>query len=381
MRWMNGRRLAPLTLAVGILAAAPAAVGADTPPWGAAPNAAYTSDLRAYLDGVRWYERWIATVPRGGAPFEREYLAGFVAWMTADQYYAKALPVFARHIPPKEAQTLGAMARKKPVPLGTQQAALKAWWEMEKTAGPELAAVRNDLIAAFSRRVNERMVAEVRRSIAELAAHRGTGYQVKVNSVGLPTMDRVVWLVVHNQVQQTNASQVLDKHCKGGAMAVAFLPSTIMAPNGLPVARKALDDCEQALETMERSNEAAYNELRDGVRALRLPEQSALMQEVEKGSRTYYEFHMKLGEMNRQALQNYRNLLGLVEAKRDHIHLGDDRLLFDSDEDLAEMKRIEGEIDAQNKAINDFLYQQRQKGIYRDIDMHDGVKAAGETAP
>jgi hypothetical protein len=378
---MNGWRLAPLALAAGLLAAAPAAAAADTPAWMAASNPAYTSDLRAYLDGVRWYERWIASVPRGGEPFEREFLAGFVASMTADQYYAKAIPVFARHIPPKEAQTLGAMARKKPVPLGTQQAALKAWWDMEKTAGPQLVSVRTSLMAAYSKHVNERMVAEIRRSIAELTAHRGTGYQVTVNRIGMPTIDRIVWLVVHNQVQQTNALQVLEQHCKGGAMAVAFLPSTIMAPNGLPVARKALDECEQALETAEKSNEAAYNELRDGARTLRLPEKSGLAQEMEKSSRDYYDFNTKLGEMNRQALQNYRNLLALVEAKRDHIHLGDDRLLFDTQEDLAEMQRIEGDIKAQTASINDFVYQHRQKGVYRDIDMHDGVKAPGQATP
>jgi hypothetical protein len=161
-------------------------------------------------------------------------------------------------------------------------------------------------------------------------------------------------------------------------MAVAFLPSTLMASNGLPVAHKALDECEQALETMEKSNEAAYIELRDGLRALHLPEKSALVQQMDNGSRGFYEFHLKLGEMNRQGLQDYRNMLSLVEARRDHIHLRDDRLLFDSEEDLAEMKRIEGEIKALTTSINDFIYQHRQKGIYHDIDLHDGVKAADE---
>jgi hypothetical protein len=301
--------------------------------------------------------------------------------MTADQYYAKAMPVFARHIQPKDAQTLGAMARKKPIPLGTQQAALKAFWEMEKTARAELAPVWGELFIAYSRRLRDRTVAEIRRAVADVAAHRGTGYKVTVNRIGLPTMDRISWLVVHNYVQQTNASQVLQKHCKEGAMAVAFLPSTLLAPNGLPVARKALDECEQALETMETSNEAGYNELRDGVRALHLPEKSGLAQEMANGARGFYEFHLKLGEMNRQALQNYRNLINLVEAKRDHIHLGDNQLLFDSQEDLAEMRRIEGDIRTQSTAINDLVYQHRQKGIFHDIDMHDGVKAAGETAP
>jgi hypothetical protein len=375
---MNGWRLAPLALALAVLAGPPVACAAETPAWMAASSPAYASDLRAYLDAVHWYERSIAAVPRTGEPFERELVTGFLASMTADQFYARAMPVFARHIQPKEAQTLGAMARKKPVPLGTQQAALKAYWAMEKTVGPELAPVWRDLLMTYSRRMRERMIAEIRGGIADVAAHRGTGYKVTVNRGGLPTMDRIAWLAVHNYVQQANASQVMEKHCKDGAMAVAFLPSTIMAPNGLPVARKALDDCEQALEMMEKSNEAAYNELRDGLRALHLPEKSGLAQEMDKGSRGYYEFNMKLGEMNRQALQEYRTMLSLVEARRDHIHLGDDRLLFDSTDDLAEMERIEGEIKALGTSINDFIYQHRQKSIYHDIDLHDGVKAAGE---
>jgi hypothetical protein len=378
---MNGRRLASLALALGILAAPPGASAAETPAWTAASSPAYASDLRAYLDSVRWYERSIATVPRTGEPLEREIITGFLASMTADQYYARAMPVFARHIQPRDAQTLGAMARRKPVPLGTQQAALKAYWAMEKTVGPELAPVWRDLVAAYSRRMHERMVAEIRRGIADLAAHRGTGYKVAVNRVGLPTLDRIAWLVVHNNVQQTNALQVMDQHCRGGAMAIAFLPSTLMASNGPPVARKALDDCEGALETTEKSNEAAYNELRDGLRGLHLPEKSGLAQELETGSRSYYEFHMKLGEMNRQMLQDHRNLLNLVEAKRDHIHLQDDRLMFDSEDDLAEMNRIVGEIQALSTSINDTVYRHRQSGLLHDIDMHDGVKADGEAAP
>jgi hypothetical protein len=298
--------------------------------------------------------------------------------MTADKYYAEAMPVFARHIQPKEAQTLGAMARRKPVPLGTQQAALKAYWEMEKTAGPELQRVRLELITAYSRHVNERLIAEIRRSVADVVAHRGTDYKVTVNRVGLPSLDRIAWLVVHNFVQQSNASQVLEKHCRGGAMAVSFLPSTLMASNGLPVARKALDECEQAVEAMEKSNEAAYNEMRDGVLGLHMLEKSAVVQEMDKGAHSRYEMNMKLGEMIRQTLQNYRNMLSLVEARRDHIHLEDDHLLFDSTEDLAEMNHIEGDIKAQVRSINDFVYQHRQKGIFHDIDFRDGVKPAGE---
>jgi hypothetical protein len=381
MRWLNGGTLAPLALALGVLAAAPAAAAAGTPAPTAASSPAYASDLRAYLDVVRWYERSVATVPRTGDPFTREVMTGFVASMTADQYYARAMPVFARYIQPKDAQTLGAMARRKPVPLGTQQAALKAYWAMEKIVAPELQAVWRELFKTYTQRMNERMFAEIRRGIADVAAHRGTGHLTTVGRGSLPTLDRIAWLAVHNYVQQANASQAMEKHCKDGAMAVAFLPSTIMAPNGLPVARKALDDCEQALETMEKSNEAAYNELRDGMRALHLPEKSGLAQEMDKGSRGYYDFNIKLGEMNRETLQGYRTLLNLVEARRDHIHLGDDRLLFDSQEDLAEMTRIEGDIKALGTSINDFIYRHRQQSIYHDIDFHDGVKAAGETAP
>jgi hypothetical protein len=375
---MNEWRLAPLALALCVVAAQPTACAAATPASMAAPSPAYVADLRAYLDSVRWYERTKPGMPRTDEPFAREVLTGFFASMTADQYYARAMPVFARHIQPKDAQTLGAMARKKPVPLGTQQAALKAYWEMEKTIGPELAPVWRELLISYNKRMSERVLAEIRRSIADLAAHRGTDYKVTVNPVGLPTLDRFAWLVVHNYVQQTNAWQVLEKHCKGGAMAVAFLPSTMMASNGLPVARRALDDCEQALETMEKSNEAVYNELRDGLRGLQLPEKFVLVQEMDKGSRSYYEFNMKLGEMNRQLLQDHRSMLSLVEARRDHIHLEGDHLLFDSTEDLAEMNRIEGEIKTLVTSINDFVYQHRQRGILHDIDFHDGVKPAGE---
>jgi hypothetical protein len=375
---MNEWRLAPLALALCVLAIPPTACAAATQASVAAPSPGYVSDLRAYLDSVRWYERSMPAVPRDGEPFEREFFTGWLAWMTADKYYAEAMPVFARHIQPKEAQTLGAMAHRKPVPLGTQQAALKAYWEMEKTAGPELQRVRLELIKAYSRQVNERLVAEIRRSLADLAAHRGTDYKVTVNRVGLPTLDRMAWLVVHNYVQQMNASQVLEKHCRGGAMGVAFLPSTLMASNGLPVAHKAVDECEQALETTEKSNEAAYNEMRDGLRALHLPDQSAVVQQMDKSSRRYYDFSMKLGEMIRQALQDYRSMLSLVEARRDHIRLEGDHLLFDSTEDLAEMNRIEGEIKTLGTSINDFVYQYRQKGLLHDIDFHDGVKPAGD---
>jgi hypothetical protein len=82
--------------------------------------------------------------------------------------------------------------------------------------------------------------------------------------------------------------------------------------------------------------------------------------------------------MNRQLLQNHRSMLSLIEARRDHIRLEDDRLLFESTDDLAEMNRIMGDIKALIASTNDFVYQYRQRGILHDIDFHDGVKPAGE---
>lgn len=374
MRWLN--RLSVATaFALSTLAAAAPAHAADA---AATPNPAspaYALDLRAFLEAQRWYARLIAVKPTNPDPFTREIATGFAEYMTADRFYAKAMPVFARHIAPRDAQTLGAMARKKPVPLGQQQAALNAYWAMEKTVGPELAPVWRDLIMVYVRAMNERMVAEIRRAVADLAEHRGTGYTVNLNKIGLPTLDRVAWLAVRNHVKQTNAAQAMDKHCTQGAMSVAFLPSTLMASNGLPVARGALDDCQGALETMEKSNEAAFTEFSEGLRALNLPEQYGFAKHLDAASRKYYDFNVKLGEMNRQTLQDYRNLVALVEARREHIQLENGRLLFDNRDDLAEMDRILAAIKAADKSINDFVYQTRQSGAFHDIDLRDGITA------
>jgi hypothetical protein len=371
MRIIRGLRQVAIVLC---LAAAPlAAPAAAVPAYLPASDPVYAVELRAFLESTHLYERSMKALPTPADLSQRETILAFRVSMTADQYYAKALPVFARYIPPRHAATLGAMARKRPVPLGTQQEAMQSFWEMEKKALPEMTQVWRDLFADFDRRMLERAVGEIRRSVNDLAEHRGTGYEVKLNKVGLSYLDRMVWLVVNNVLQNMNATRAMENDCKAGGDVL--LPANILAENGIATARKAIDTCERALETMEKTTEAAFTQTKEGLMALELPGKAGFIKGLDRGARGYYDFTLKHGEMNRQALEVQRRAVSLVEARRATIHLKDERMLFEEQSDLDEYNRMVNEMGALEKSINDLIYQQRQKTPLRNIDFRDGITA------
>jgi hypothetical protein len=53
----------------------------------------------------------------------------------------------------------------------------------------------------------------------------------------------------------------------------------------------------------------------------------------------------------------------------------EERMAVDDEEVLAEFNRSVSEVAALEKSTNDFVYQTRQKGLLRNIDLHDGVTA------
>lgn len=372
------KRLALAVIVLG-LARAPlaAAAPADTAGKTSASDPAYASDLRAYLDSLHFYEKAFQSVVLPSDPAEREFVQAWRASMTPDQFYAKALPVFARYIPPKQAATLGAMARKRPVPLGQQQAALQSYWAMEKNpqVRTDMREVGRELSIAFGQRMNERAIAEMRRAITELGEHRGTGYKVKVNRVGLSWLDRLTWLAVNNVVQQMNVYDTMEHACTASGLDTALRAQQLMAENGITRARQALDGCEQALELAEKSSESAFNQNRADMLALRLPPGADLGEKLDRSARNFYDFSVKYGEINRQLLEARRRFVSLIEARRATAHLDGDRILFESDEDVAEAHRDADEMAALSRTLNEFVYQQRQKSLLHDIDLHDGITA------
>ena len=353
-----------------------AAPAAATPaPKAPAAGSSYTADIGAFLESMHWYERGIKASPRPSDPFEREFRDAFLASLTPAQFYAKATPVFSRYINAKQAATLGAMARKKPVPLGQQQAALQAFWAMDKQAGPELGRIFAELSTAYSNQMQARMVAEVRRAVADLAAHRGTAYTVKLNRIGLPLLDRLAALSVNNLIHQMNASDAMDRSCQSAGIETALQAQRLLAQDGIAAARRTFDTCQQALEAMEKSNEQAFNQLHQDILALKLPENAGMAGQLDKQARAFYDFSLKYGELSRQLLEAQRRMVSLVEARRATIHLEGDTMLFESNEDVVEANRASDEMTALAKALNDLVYQQRQKGVLRGIDLHDGITA------
>jgi hypothetical protein len=211
---MSLLRSMPLAFVLCLTGISPQALAA-TAPAAAAPAAAYAVDLRAYLDSIHWYERALADRPHLDDPYNREFFAAFSASMTPDRFYAQALPVFERYIPPAEARTLGAMARKRPVPAADQQAALAAFAKVDLLAGAALAKIWDGLIDDFSNTAIERSVAELRRSIADMAAHDEPGYVPRVNKVGLSYLDRINALTITLYATQWQASKAKETRCAG----------------------------------------------------------------------------------------------------------------------------------------------------------------------
>ncbi|MEW6022448.1 MAG: hypothetical protein AB1807_09925 [Pseudomonadota bacterium] len=377
-------RLACLVFALAVAPlpalAAPAVTAAAAAPGKAPVGGSYTADIGAFLESMRWYERGIKAAPRPADPIEREFMDAFLASMTPAQFHAKATPVFSRYINAKQAATLGAMARKKPVPLGQQQAALQAFWAMDKQAGPELGRVWGELSTDFGKRMEARAVTEIRRAVADLAAHRGTGYTLKMNKIGLPLLDRLAWLSVNNILHQMNASDAMDRSCQRAGIDTALQAPQLLAQNGIAAARQTLDACQQALEAMEKSNEQDFTQLHQDILALKLPDSAGMAAQLDKQARAFYDFSLKYGELSRQLLEAQRRLVSLVEARRATIQLEGDAMMFESNEDVVEANRAGDEIATLVKAVNDLVYQERQKSVLRGIDLHDNVTAPEKAA-
>jgi len=246
---------------------------------------------------------------------------------------------------------------------------------MDKQAGPELGRVWNELSKEFGQRMQARATAEIRRAVADLAAHRGTGYTVKLNKIGLPFLDRLAWLSVNNILHQMNASDLMDHSCQSAGIETALQAQKLLAENGIAAARQTLDTCQQALEAMEKSNELAFNQLHQDILALKLPQGVGMAAELDKKAREFYDFSLKYGELSRQLLEAQRRLVSLVEARRATIQMEGDALMFESNEDVIEANRAGGEIASLVKAVNDLVYQERQKSVLRGLDLHDGITA------
>jgi hypothetical protein len=377
MRTLHALR--PLALACALLlgeATALAAVPAAT-----ALDAAYTVDLRAFLDKIGAYRIMLAGAEKNADPAQREYFDAFAASMTPDRFYAVMLPIAARHITPEHARTLGAMARGQTVSRDRQTAALQAIANMNKDASQEFKAAGYQLGMDFSKQLQARFVAELRRCAAELAEHRGTGYLVKPNKLGVPTMDRVAVLVVKALGQQLDSAHAVGLACEGTFAGEQYKITDLLTDAGVSMARQGLARCEQALETSGKESEATVDEVRAGMLALSVPGQAAFAERVNTDIRETYEYLIKEGEVGRQLLVMQRRIIDLVEARRAHIQIHGDRLAFESDEDLAQFNQIIEEMTTAGKALNDMIYARRQKGVLRNIDLHDGITAPEQQAP
>jgi len=373
----NLYRLASIVLALALTVAAGVTPAAPQPalPGGAGTGSAYTADISVFLESVHWYERGIKAMPLPKETFQREFVQAMLASLTPAQFYAKATPVIARYITPAQAATLSAMAGKRPVPMGQQQAALQAYWTMEKKVGLELGPVWRELSIEFMQRLEGRAIAEIRRGVAELAEHPGTPKVPRLNKVGLPYLDRLAELTVYKIREEMNGSDTMTQACREAGMETALRAASLMAKDGIPAARRALDGCERALETKEKNSERVFTEVRAGVLAMELPASGRVAAILDREAGAFHLLALKYGELNRQLLAAQRRIVDLVESRRATMSLEGEQLRFTSEADVAEFNRNIGDVESLAKAIKDLAQQQRQQGILRNMDLGDGVIA------
>lgn len=368
-------RLTALVFSLGIACVTMPLVAATSAP-ATATIEGENADLRAYLYSVKWYQRALAMRPIPDDPANREFLAVFAATATPDQFYAKALPVFERYLSPKDTRTLGTIARKRPVSQTDQQAALEAFARIDQKAKPELEQFWESLMEAFSQHYLERAIAEVQRSIADMVAHIEPDYMPSVNKIGLSYMDQIVSLTVNLYGKQWNASKVREIRCSEASPDAALAPEALLAKGGFASAHRALDECERAFQVQETSNGAAFNDFLTKIQEIKIADQSSLLKKMEEASLAVNKRALELSQLHRKVLNDQRRLVNMMESRREHIHLEEGQLEFDSDEDVEQVNRILDDIVTHGEAINAFLYQLRQSSVLlHDVDLRDGVAA------
>jgi len=370
--------LAPLLLALA-LGTTPIGGQAAVPVPSSTSTARHAADLRAYLDSIHWHEHALVEIPHSNVPSEREFFDAFAKATTPDEFYAKAMPIFESYIPAKEAHTLSQMASGRPVSTTDKQAALDAFASIEEHAKPKLRHVWDALMDAFSQHTLERAIAEVRRSIADMAAHTEPDYMPSVGKVGLSYVDQMASLTVTLYARQWNASKLRDGRCAAASPDNALAPATLLAPGGFAAAHRALDECERALQTQEATNEAAFKDFSTGAQAVQLVDQSRLREQLEQVSQAAHERARKLSQLHHQLLDDQRRLVSMMEARREHVRIEDGQLTFDTDDDVVQVNRLVDDIVAHGQAINDFLYQVRDNNpLLRGVDLHDDVSATAK---
>jgi hypothetical protein len=289
------------------------------------------------------------------------------------------MPIFESYVPAKEAHTLSQMASGRTVSPTDKQAALDAFASIEEHAKPKLRHVWDALMDAFSQHTLERAIAEVRRSLADMAVHTEPDYMPSVGKVGLSYVDQMASLTVTLYARQWNASKLRDSRCAAASPDHALAPATVLASGGFAAAHRALDECERALQTQEATNEAAFKDFSTGAQAIQLADQSSLRKQMEQASLAVHERARKLSQLHRQLLDDQRRLVSVMEARREHVRIEDGQLTFDTDEDVVQVNRVVDDIVAHGQAINDFLYQVRDNSpLLRGVDLHDNVSSTAK---
>lgn len=373
-------RYVPLVLALGLATMRPEVLAAVPAP-SATSTARHAADLRVYLDSVHWHAHALAKIPHLEDPSNREFFDAFAAATTPDEFYARAMPIFESYISPKDAHTLSLMAHQRPVSAADRQAALEAFAQIDEHAKPKLRHVWDALMDDFSQHSFERAIAEVRRSIADMASHTEPDYIPGVRKVGLAYLDQLTSLTVTLYARQWNAAKLRESVCRTANPDSTLAPAALLAQGGFASAHKALDECERALQAQEASNEAAFKDFTTKAQAIRLSDGSLLRKQMEQASVTVHERAQELSGLNRQLLDAQRRLVSMMEARREHVRIEDGQLTFDSDEDVAQVNRIVDDIEVHGNAINDFVHQVRQDSVLlRGIDLRDGVSPTEKPA-
>ncbi|MES2019419.1 MAG: hypothetical protein V4484_23255 [Pseudomonadota bacterium] len=377
------------------LLAAPAHAEPDPAPAAAAELApAHARDVRELMEILRTHE-WLIGPPIADATLsaaDREFDSAFRRQITPDETYRRLAPVYARFLNARQSADLLKLVRTsgfRKRELRAQQAgggliypgtflSPAEMTELRRVdAAPavlnlramqkKLRAETGDEIKRWARQFDERMndkARDVLRKVdADLDAARAAGdaRTITIGRVGLPYMDKVVWISGSAMIKMSNAYRHFDGELKYLGFQDILKPDYLGSKLSLAHSRSVVEQVEAALEKLLKDTDQTIKERDAALREVESPRMSNYLKSVEAGTGDSYGYMVEFGEAYRRMLDEYRRLLNFVAAHQADVQYQDGKLLFANDADLATARDIFARIEQAGADLQALVERQTKK--------------------
>ncbi|MFS2004815.1 hypothetical protein ACEN9F_14430 [Duganella sp. CT11-25] len=250
----------------------------------------------------------------------REVMVYMSTHATDDDIYRGMSPLYARHVSISDANR-----------LSTGLANAQAYGNLKKLVEPEFDTALVDWCRDY---YTERLAIGIK-SIYAAIDRQPAGApvpDVTPPPIGLPAVDQALALIAEIRATSTRLDQALEKVFRSPELGELLQPARLASPAGIARSRASLLKLEEQLES--------YLHEREKLQAGYRPRTEALFSDrklragLATGWSALYSHEVAFAESERAGLDALRRVLDFAESRQGKIHLKDEQLEFDDDDDV-----------------------------------------------